>query len=529
MTELAAPRRSWGIATPHPAATRAAAAVLATGGTAVDGAIAAAGVLTVVYPHNCSVGGDLIGLVRRAGRAPRAVFGVGRSARSIDAVALRARFGERVPPDGPFSISVPGVVSGWQAMHELGGSRPFAQLLEPAVELASAGVEVSPSVARALEELDSPDLGLGGIFGPPGARLGVGDVFVQPRLAETLAQVAADPESYYRGDLAERLATALGRIGSPITSEDFARHRAVVDDAVVSGAGDLAPRLYSAGLPSQGVFFSALAGLLGRLLADGYELLGRDAPLLARAFGEISMLRDDLLCDPSRWEGDEALHERLARIDLFGPHPARPPGALLLDETPAPPSGDTVAVVAYDASGGSVSMLQSIFHSFGSRVLDPETGVLFHDRQSMFTLRPGVPGELGPGLMPPHTLCPAMVDAADGSPSVVLATMGGRAQPQILSHVLLQLAAGGDAALAVSAPRYVVGDTEEQGSDRVVTAERDVPPHVLSSLREDRFSVRVVGALDDEMGHAQVLRVGTGGAVDAASDPRSDGVAVRGG
>ena len=528
MTERREEGRSWGVASPHPAATDAAGAVLAAGGTAVDAAIAAAGVLVVAYPHNCSVGGDLIALVRAPGGSPRAVFGVGRSARAIDAAALRREVGERVPLAGPFSISVPGVVSGWQAMHELGGRRPFGELFEPAVELAKAGVQVSPSVARALRDLESSDPGLKEIFGPRGARLGVGDVFVQPRLAETLAQVAEDPECYYRGDLAERLADALQKVGSPITREDFAQHHAVVGEAVVADGGDLAPRLFAAGPPSQGIFFSALVEVVGRLLARGYDLAGSDAAVLARAFGEISMLRDDLLSDPSRWEGTEAFRQRLAEVDLSADAHCGGSETPLVADEPASPSGDTVAIVAYDAFGGSVSMLQSVFHSFGSRVLDPETGVLFHNRQSMFTLRRGSPGELAPGLMPPHTLCPAMVDDRDGTPSLVLATMGGRAQPQILSQVMLQLAAGKDATQAVSAPRFVVGDTEAQSRYSVVTAERDAPGDAVASLREGRFSVRIVEPLDDEMGHAQVLRVGTGGVVDGASDPRSDGTAMLG-
>ena len=528
MSERREEGRSWGVASPHPAATDAAGAVLAAGGTAVDAAIAAAGVLVVAYPHNCSVGGDLIALVRAPGEAPRAVFGVGRSARATDAAALRRQAGERVPVEGPFSISVPGVVSGWQAMHELAGSRPFGELFEPAVELAKTGVQVSPSVARALADLESSDPGLKEIFGPPGARLGVGDVFVQPRLAETLAQVAEDPECYYRGHLAERLADALQKVGSPITREDFAEHQAVVGEAVGADGGDLAPRLFAAGPPSQGIFFCALVEVVGRLLARGYDLLGADAAVLARAFGEISMLRDDLLSDPSRWVGEEAFRERLAEIDLSAGLRSGGSETPLVADEPASPSGDTVAIVAYDAFGGSVSMLQSVFHSFGSRVLDPETGVLFHNRQSMFTLRRGSPGELAPGLMPPHTLCPAMVDDRDGTPSLVLATMGGRAQPQILSQVMLQLAAGKDATQAVSAPRFVVGDTEAQSRYSVVTAERDAPGDAVASLREGRFSVRIVEPLDDEMGHAQVLRVGTGGVVDGASDPRSDGTAMLG-
>jgi gamma-glutamyltranspeptidase len=522
-------RRSWGVAAPHPAATQAAAAVLSTGGTAVDGALAAAGVLAVVYPHNCSVGGDLIALVRRGEEPPKSVFGVGRAASAIDPEVWRREFGEQVPVTGPLSISVPGVVSGWQALHELGGALPFERLLEPAIALATGGAAVSPSVARALQALDSSDPGLDEIFGPSGNRLGTGGIFVQPRLAETLAEIAADPESYYRGALAERLARGLAAAGSPITPQDFSRHHAVVGEAAMTCEEDLAPRLFTAGLPSQGVFFAGLVRIVGELRMRGYDLLGRDAALLARAFGEISRLRDDFLSDPSRAPAADVLRARLGDVDVFRTAPSAGHAGPLVAEGTAAPSGDTVAVVACDEHGNSVSVLQSVFHSFGSRFLDRATGVLYHNRQSMFTLRPGVPGELEPGLMPPHTLCPVMVDGADGLPSLVLSTMGGRSQPQILAQVLLQLAAGKSATEAVSAPRFLVGDMDTVESHSLVTAEQDLPPGALSALVDGGFDVRIVAGRSEEMGHAQVLRVGSAGVVDAGADPRSDGVATRGG
>jgi gamma-glutamyltranspeptidase len=507
----------------------AAAAVLSAGGTAVDGALAAAGVLAVVYPHNCSVGGDLIGLVRRAGEYPRAVFGVGRSASAIDAAALRRQFGDHVPVTGPLSISVPGVVSGWQALHELGASRPLAQLLEPAIGLAAEGAPVTSSVARALQALDTPDPGLDQIFGPPGSRLAAGGDFVQPHLAETLVQIGSDPETFYRGELARRLVRGLEAAGSPITLEDFSRHHAVVGEPATAHAGELAPRLSTTGLPSQGPFFAALAELLASLVGHGYDLLGRDAALLARAFDEISRIRDDLLCDPSRAPGAGVLQERLGGIDLIGPAPSAGRVRRLAVEGTSPPSGDTVAVVVHDEHGNSVSMLQSVFHSFGSRFCDPATGVLYHNRQSMFTLRPGAPGELGPGLMPPHTLCPTMVDAEDAASSLVLSTMGGRSQPQILAQVLLQLVAKKSASEAVSAPRFVVGDSEAVPPHRVVTAEQDLPADAMASLLESGFDVRIVAGRSEETGHAQLLRVGTSGVLDAGADPRSDGAARRSG
>jgi len=519
------PRR-WGVASPHPTATNAAAAVLESGGSAVDGALAAAGVLTVVYPHNCSVGGDLIALVRQEGRSPKAVFGVGRSARATDAEALRRSFGEHVPNHGPHSISVPGVVSGWQAMHELGGRLPLGQLLDPAVRLAADGAAVSGSVAAALCALGSSDPGLDEIFGPPGKRLDLGEVVFQPRLAETLALVGTSPDSYYRGDLARRLVSGLQAVGSPITLDDFAEHRAVVEEATSTDGGSVAPRLFTVGLPSQGVFFAALAKIVSRLSDEGYELTGQDAGLLARAFSAISGIRDELLCDPARAPDPDRIRERIAGMELFGPAPSAGVVEGRQRDRTVSPSGDTVAVVTADESGNTVSLLQSVFHSFGSHILDPATGVLFHNRQSMFTLRPGAPGELGPGLMPPHTLCPTQVDMADGRSSLVLSTMGGRGQPQILSQVLLQLAGGKTAADALSAPRFVVGSTDDAGSEVVVVAEQDLPSEAVSSLVDGGFDVRTVGRLSDEMGHAQLLRVEDGGVFDAAADPRSDGVAL---
>lgn len=493
----------------------------------MDGAIAAAAVLAVVYPHNCSVGGDLIALVRTAGQPPRAVFGVGRSAAAIDSGALRRVYGEHVPSFGPYSISVPGVVSGWQAMHEIGGRLPLGQLLEPAVALASEGAAVSSSLARALDALESDDPGLAGIFGPRGRRLGIGEMFVQPRLAETLAQVAAEPESYYRGELAGRLVQGLQSAGSPISLEDFGRHQAVVTDARTAEAGPLAARVHTAGLPSQGVFFASLATMVGELLARSYDLGGGDAALLGRAFYEVSKVRDELLCDPARSPGEDSIRARLDAVDLFA---SGPPGGRVHragGEQAITASGDTVAVVSFDGEGNAVSMLQSIFHGFGSRILDPGTGVLFHNRQSMFTLRPGAPGELQPCLMPPHTLCPSMVDAADGTVSLVLASMGGRAQPQVLTQVLLQMAGGSSADAAVAAPRFVVGNTETPDGHAAVTAERGLPDSVTASLAKGGFDVRTLPGRTEEAGHAQLLRIGGTGVVDAASDPRADGAAAR--
>lgn len=530
------PGGSWGIATPHVAATEAATTVLAEGGTAVDAAICAAGVLTVVYPHNCSLGGDLISLVRNGDQPPKAVYGVGRAAARLDAESVRSVHGTEMPAVGPLSITVPGVVSGWVAMHQLGGSMPFTRLLEPAAALAAGGVRVSPSVARALQALASDDPGISEVFGPAGARLREGDLLVQSRLAETIAHVAEDPDGFYRGDLAGRLAEGLTASGSALRAEDLHGHRAGVADALARACGRLAPMLFTADLPSQGAYLGDLVRVLHELLEAGHDLAGEDGHLLARTFAAFSQLRDELLCDPARSSGRRVAEERfreLLRAAAVAPPPGRSAaaarGAVPCAQRPEVlPSGDTVAVVVRDGAGRAVSMLQSIFFSFGAKVLDPGTGVLFHNRGGMFSLVPGAPAELAPGLCPPHTLCPIMVDAPPGQPSLLLSTMGGRGQPQILASILLGLAAGRELSDAVAAPRVIVGDSARRGSWRMATLEKDAPGPLLGALRADGFDVRTVERHSEATGHAQALLVGPDGTVRAASDPRSDGSAACG-
>jgi len=138
----------WAVATPHTAASDAAAEVLRTGGNAVDAALAAAAVLTVVYPNQCSVGGDLLALVGTAGGDVRFVNSSGRAPQAADVRSLSAGH-DVMPVDGALPVTVPGVVAGWAALAENWGTRPLAAALAPAEAAARDGVAVSPGLISA--------------------------------------------------------------------------------------------------------------------------------------------------------------------------------------------------------------------------------------------------------------------------------------------------------------------------------------------------------------------------------------------
>jgi gamma-glutamyltranspeptidase len=477
------------VAAPHPSATDAAASAVAAGGNALDAALAAAAALTVAYPHQCSVGGDLVAIVRPAGQPARAVLSIGAAAAGTDVAALRA-LGDRMPFGGPATVTVPGVVAGWAAVAKLGARLPLPALLAPAIALARDGVAVSPGLRRAIaarQTVIQTDPGLRALFHP------APDVLVQPALADTLTAIAANWRTFYKGHLAHRLVAGLRRLGSALSIQDFAAHHAEVDtplSATVDGVS-----WYAAPPPVQG---PTLLGILGS--AD---------PLTAARRAQLA--RDALLGDP-----------RTGPVDLDGLLHGSVSGASPVASRAA---GDTVAVAAVGDDGTAVTLIQSVFQSFGAGILDPSTGIVLHNRGSSFSLDPHHPGRLHPGSRPPHTLCPTL--AVTGGTVVALGCQGGRAQPWILAQVAADALAAGNLGALVSRPRWVIGAREIGCPTPSLLLEPGTPGADALAATAGRLGLAVAttDGPHDDAGHVQVARL-RDSAVDAASDPRADGHAA---
>jgi gamma-glutamyltranspeptidase len=189
----------------------------------------------------------------------------------------------------------------------------------------------------------------------------------------------------------------------------------------------------------------------------------------------------------------------------------------------ARPGGDTVAFVAMDAEGNAVSLIRSLFHGFGSGILDPATGVVLHNRGSFFSLLPDAPDRLRGGSRPAHTLMPVLTRRG-GTITGAHGTMGGKAQPQIHAHLALRLDAGDTPVAALHRPRWVVGGTEVNAPADTAFAEPEVPTTAIDSLGTAGLQLQVGGTLDEQVGHGQLVRATPGGT--PAADPRSDGTAI---
>ena len=520
------------VATPHRAASEAGLAVLGQDGNAVDAAIAAAATLAVVYPHMNGAGGDNFWLIYDGRQGELlGLNAAGRSAAAVDADRYRARYGPTMPTrGGAAALTVPGAVSGWWEAHrfsreKLGSSIAWKTLLDAAIARARDGIPPSAGQRRVTEQAralftddatDEITKTFWPIFHPD--RLAV-EPFTQPDLARTLELVAqGGAEAFYTGDLAGRIAHAAAIAGSPLRARDFAEHRAdwVVPLRVRHRDGEAA----SLPPPTQGFAVLAILALLagfelGRLAEDDYIHLAVEATKLAFAD------RDRYLADPTvipvpveRCLDPDRLARRRHRISR---RTAMPAATVSVE-------GDTVAIVTTDEHGNAASLIQSLYHEFGSAVVAGDTGVLLQNRGAAFSLDPTHPNSLGPRKRPAHTLIPAMY-LVGGRPRLVSGTMGGDGQPQTQAALITRMLERGlGPQEAVEAPRWLYGRTWGDPSTSL-RLERRFEAGVVESLARRGHDVRVVDAWSDVMGHAQVIEIGDG-ELRGGSDPRADGAAL---
>jgi gamma-glutamyltranspeptidase len=504
--------RPYAVASPHHAATEAGAAAFAAGGNAVDAALAAACMLTVVYPHMCALGGDVMAVVHDGDA--HAVNGSGRAPGALPPAGRGPPPAER----GPLTITVPGAVSAWQTMAERWGALPLSFALEVAAEVAEHGVPVAPSLARSLEEerrLVTADPGLAGVLAPAGRPLEEGESLVQERLAATLRRLAGEGvEDLYHGEIAAGLADGMAAVGCPLDAADLAAHRTDLEPALGACIGG--EQVLTMGANSQGFSLLQILAAVEALEID--DPLGAGAPLLAAVFRESADDRDRHLADPQAMD-------RPVESLLTAEHIAALAGRARTRTIPRPaavrPGGDTVAVVAAD-DRLAVSLIESLFYGFGSGILEPRTGIILHNRGACFSADPASPNARGPGKRPLHTLMPLLV-AGDGGVAWTAGTMGGRAQAQIHAQLLLRRRAGDSAAVAVAAPRFVVGDLEAGGADTAV--EEDDQP-ALKAFAAAGVATAPVPRWSEETGHAHAIARLADGGFEAAADPRSDGAAA---
>jgi gamma-glutamyltranspeptidase / glutathione hydrolase len=503
-------------------AAEAGVATMRAGGNAVDAAIATSAVLAVTTQQMCGMGGDLFALVSVPGDAtPLALNASGRAGSGADAGRLRAAGHREVPMFGDIAaVPVPGCVDGWCALSARLGRLPLAQVLEPAVALARDGFPASPLLARSAPSVaDLPGAEDFRAATHPGA------VVRRPAVARTLAAIGSDGrDAFYRGEFGDGLRT-LGRRTGAADEYDETDLASVNADWVEPLSVEAWGRLIWTVPPnSQGYLTLAAAWI-----ASGLPLpRDPDDPLWAHFTVEAARA--------ASYDRVEVLHENAEGAALLADERLAARRALVSADRAAelPPEsyagGGTIYLCAVDADRMGVSLIQSNAVGFGARLVEPSTGVFLQNRGIGFSLEPGHPAELGPRRRPPHTLSPALVTDHSGRLDMVIGTMGGDAQPQVVLQLLARiLAAAEPVGTAIAAPRWALSgrppagngfDTWDARGPVQVHLEAESPDVWEAGLVERGHDVVRHPPLGYNVGHAHAIRV-VGEALEGASDPRA--------
>ena len=542
-------------ATAQPLASNIAIDVLQAGGSAVDAAIAANAALGLMEPTGNGIGGDLFAIVwdpkskklygyNGSGRAPKA-----RSLTDLKASIAALKASGRLPKDyvgipshGSLSVTVPGAVDGWFALHERWGRLAMSDVLAAPISYANNGFPLTPviaagfesnrnrfdAVASMIEERDNATK----TYFPNGVAPKAGAVFKNSDLAETLTALAEHGRSaFYEGSIARAMVDYFESIDADLTLDDLTAHRGEwVEPRGVDYHGYT---LYQ--LPPNGQGFAALM-MLNILKQVDLRRFERGSPELFHFMVEAKRLAFEAMAgtfaDPaySAIPIDTLLSDEFAKrqFSRIRPDQVIEPQHLAV---PLEGEGDTTYLTVVDGEGMMVSLIQSNYRGMGSGLVPTGLGFMLQDRGELFSLDPSHPNVYAPGKRPFHTIIPAFL-MKNGAPFMSFGLMGGGMQPQGHVQVLVNIADFGmNLQEAGDAARFLHdgGSSPDEGVSTdygTLFVEPGVPESTVKALRERGHKVTIDDTAGKFGGYQAITRDPATGVLTGATEMRKDGTVV---
>lgn len=518
------------VAATHPLAARAGAEILERGGNAADAAIAANAMIGLIEPASNGLGGDLFVLYHEAatGRL-QGLNASGWSPAGLTPQFLRSKGIGEMPATGIHTVTVPGVVAGWDALVQRFGTKPLSELLAPAIYYAEEGFPVSEVIAagwaNAVERLSQyPNSAK--TYLPNGRPPACGEVFLNPDLARSLRHIGEHGrDGFYKGPTAEaivRVSAELGGSMTPADLEEFQPEWVTPIHSTYRGwtIHELPPNT------------TGIAALMMLNIMEQFPLAdwGFHSTKSLHVMIEAKKLA---FADLLRYIGDphssklpvEALlskahaKDRASQIDMKRAaarvEPAQLPGYTNSS------GNDTIYLCAIDQQGNIASLIQSIYSGFGSAIVPPDTGFALHNRGALFTMEPGHPNTLAPRKRPLHTIIPAFMEK-DGQ-RIGFGIMGGFNQPQAHAQFVAGIADYGFTIQeALEAGRF----TKLTFDGRDVDIEPLIPAPVRAELQSLGHELNVAPPRSGMFGWGQAVMSDPNGIHYGASEPRHDGAAI---
>jgi gamma-glutamyltranspeptidase/glutathione hydrolase len=507
------------VATSQPLAAQAGLDILKKGGNAIDAAIAAAAALTVLEPTSNGIGSDSFALVWTKGEL-HGLNSSGPAPKNISIEALKKAGIEEMPKHGWIPVTVPGAPGAWAELSKRFGKLPFTEVLQPAIDYAEHGYPVSPILGKYWikayknykEILKAEEFkNWFNTFAPNGRPPEIGEVWKSPDHAKTLRSIAeTNAESFYRGELAEKIDAFSKKYGGYLTKEDLAEYAPEwVNPIKVNYRG------YDVWeIPPNGQGLIALLALntlkgFDFTVKDTVETYHKQIEAIKLAFADGKKY----ITDPKRMQA--------AVEDLLSDTYAAARRGLITDtavqpEAGDPPKGGTVYLATADGEGSMVSFIQSNYMGFGSGLVVPETGISLQNRGYNFSLDPAHENRLEPGKKTYHTIIPGFL-TKDNEAVGPFGVMGGFMQPQghvqvIMNTIDFHL----NPQAALDAPRW------QWMGDKTVEVERILPEHIAQALVRKGHQIKV--SVDSGgFGRGQIIWRDKNGVLAGGTEPRTDG------
>jgi gamma-glutamyltranspeptidase/glutathione hydrolase len=505
-------------ATSHPLAAKVAVQMLEAGGNAVDAAISAAVLLGICEPQMTGIGGDCFALVKPAGSEDIiALNGSGRAPAAASAAVQRDQGMTTVPVNSAHAVTIPGAIDAFCKLAKDHGKLGLKTCLAPAIHYANAGVPVGPRTAFDWKIAEDTPQGIAKktyLF--DGKAPEPGQIFRAPGQVEVLRHIAEHGRAgFYEGEVAEDMVNSLQASGGTHTLDDFA---ATSCDYTTPISGDYkGVDLVEHPPNGQGATAILMNTILAQFDLAALDPLGTDRVHLEAEAATLAYdARNRFLADADHITRlDHMLSEDTAKslAGLINPKQAMASATHLSEQV----HKETVYLTVVDKDLMAVSLIYSVFHSFGSGIASDKFGVLFQNRGAGFSLEEGHANELGGGKRPMHTIIPAMLKQG-GKLIMPFGVMGGAYQP--CGHarfVTNRVDFGMHPQQAIDAPRSFTDNGR-------LNVERGYSDAVRQELVELGHEVET---LNTPIGGAQAIFIDhENGILHGASDPRKDGCAL---
>ncbi|MDC0228145.1 gamma-glutamyltransferase family protein [Alphaproteobacteria bacterium] len=516
---------------PHHLAAKTGSDVLNEGGNAIEAMIASAAMISVVYPHMNSMGGDNFWLISDINNKITAIDACGSAGNCATINYYKKQGLNSIPPRGALAaLTVPGAVAGWKKAYDfsvakLGGKLPLSRLLFDAEQVSKEGIAVTNTLKNNLILKHKQLIHIPGFkdaYLKDGKIPSIGDKLKFPAMSKTFSNLIKNGlDDFYFGEISRDIIDDLNSLGSPLQKSDFNNYEAFYVEPLKLRVKDA--KIFNLPPPTQGIASILLLGVLNEL-SDIYQDDISFIHNIVEATKVVFKIRDKYIGDPKYMTKNvnEFLNKQFIKNLAKGVD-----GNVALPWPDSSIGGDTVWLGASDKYGNTVSFIQSIYWEFGSGLILPKTGITMQNRGISFSLNENHFNKLIPERKPFHTIQPALAKFDDGR-VLSYGTMGGEGQPQTQATIFSRYAyQKKNLQTAINNPRWLLGKTwgEETTSLKI---ENRFSDEVYKKLKSLGHNVEKVEDFDEMMGHAGALVRHPSGLIEGSFDLRSDGVAIGG-